>query len=271
MSLAGLIAACGDRLGRQGSVVRALQPVYARALSAAYGKRGLPWSINGEPIRIDPYLRHLLPRENEQELFHFLSASLEPGAIVFDIGSFLGTYAILAARRTGATGRVFAFEPSPDTFAQLQRHLEMNGLAEPRVVAHRAAVGAAAGRRVLTRFDGEPYRNMIASSGSTSGTSVEVEIVTVDAVAAALGRPPDWIRMDVQGLEFEALAGARDVLRERRTRIVAEMHPDQWPDYGVRPSEASERLADLGLRARPLIEGHAVFEQGAHAILEYRR
>jgi FkbM family methyltransferase len=267
MNLSSLISAAGDRVGRHNSVVRALSPFYSEALQLAYGRRGLPWSINGEPIRIDPRLRHMLPKENEATLFRFLSDSIRPGDVVFDIGAFLGTYAMLAARRSGASGRVFAFEPSPDSFAGLKRHLEMNGLDEPRVTARRAAVGAHEGRRVLTTFDHEPYRNMIAPSSFSNGTTVEV--VTVDGTAAAIGRPPDWIRMDVQGLEFEVLQGATNVLALGRTKIVAEMHPDQWPDYGVQRSEATERFAALGLRARPLVAGGPTFEQSGHVLLEF--
>ena len=75
--------------------------------------------------------------------------------------------------------------------------------------------------------------------------------------------------MDVQGLEFEVLQGAQNVLALGRTKIVAEMHPDQWPDYGVRPSEAAERFAAMGLGARPLIAGDPTFVQSGHVVLEF--
>jgi hypothetical protein len=95
----------------------------------------------------------------------------------------------------------------------------------------------------------------------------------VDAIAHEIGRPPDWIRMDVQGLEFEVLSGAACVLREAggRLRIVAEMHPEQWPDYGIQPAEAVDRLAAFGLRASPLEPGGDPFEQSGHAIIQQLR
>ena len=53
--------------------------------------------------------------------------------------------------------------------------------------------------------------------------------------------------MDVQGLELEVLEGARDAIREARGRmkIVAEMHPEQWPDFGVQPNEVHDHFAAL--------------------------
>jgi len=268
VSVPETIAVLGSRVGRGSALTRILRPAYARALETVYGRTGLPWSINGETFRVIPGLRHLLPLVNEAPLFRFLSEGIEQGAVVFDIGSFLGTYAMLAARRAGESGRVVAFEPSASSFRALQRHLAMNGFHAPRAVARCAAVGARPEQRALMIFDDEPYRNMIAPHGTEGAESVRV--VTIDEVAAEIGRPPDWIRMDVQGLEFDVLEGAVEVLRETcgRLRMVAEMHPDQWPAYGIKPSEVVDRLAAYGLRARPLEAGQDPFEQSGHAVLE---
>jgi hypothetical protein len=98
-----------------------------------------------------------------------------------------------------------------------------------------------------------------------------VDVVTVDTVCGReLGRPPDWIRMDVQGLEFDVLQGAREAIRDARGRlkIVAEMHPEQWPDFGIAPAEAHDRFAALGLRARPITAGEPLYTQSGHVVLE---
>jgi FkbM family methyltransferase len=269
MSVPDIGTAIGDCVGRSSRAVRALRPLYAFCLHAAYGGRGIPWHVNGEAIRIDPRVRHLIPHENERPLFDFFRRHVRQGDFVLDVGAFLGTYAVMMARWVGENGRVVAFEPSPESFATVERHLRMNGLRSPRVEARRAAVGARPGRRELVTFADEPYRNMIAPANGASGRDT-VEVVTVDGVCEQFGRLPDWIRMDVQGLEFEVLRGAQGVLEEGggRVRIVAEMHPEQWPDYGIEPRRAIEVLADLGLRARPLAEGEPLFGQSSHVVLE---
>lgn len=257
----------GDRLGRQSGVISALQPVYARYLNAVCGRRGLPWHVNGERLRIHPSTRHLLPHENEPALFAFLREQVQPGQVVLDIGAFLGTYAILEARRVGPQGRVLAFEPSPSTFMLLQRHLTMNGLRTPQAEARCAAVGAATGERQLMTWDDEPYRNQVAPAGVAG---VPVVAVTLDDVMRGEDRLPDWIRMDVQGQEFEVLRGARELLHATRgrLRLVVETHPEQWPDYGVEPRDAAEVFASFGLRARPLVPGEPLFTQSGHVLLE---
>ena len=52
--LSDLAIAVGDRLGRNGQAVNVLRPAYGAWLSAVYGRRGMPWRLNGEPLRIDP-------------------------------------------------------------------------------------------------------------------------------------------------------------------------------------------------------------------------
>jgi FkbM family methyltransferase len=230
----------------------------------------LPWHLNGEPLRIDPTVRHMIPQENERPLFDYLRTSIRRGDLVFDIGAFLGTYAIVEARWVGNGGRVIAFEPSPSSFTTLMRHLRMNGLGPERLDARQCAVGAALGQRNLITFDDEPYRNQIASGGVSSKT-VTVKTVTVDSVVAEIGRPPDWIRMDVQGLEFEVLEGARETIRDSpgRLKIVVETHPEQWPDFGINPREAHDRFAAMGLAARAITPAQPLFTQSGHVVLEH--
>ena len=257
-----------ERLGHDRAIVRALRPLHTRWLRARYTGSGMPWEVNGERLRIDPNARHLVPRQSEVPLFEFLRRGIRPGDVVLDIGSFLGVYAMMAARWAGPSGRVIAFEPSASSFAILTRHLRMNGL-ETRVDARRAAVGASSGRTQLVVFEDEPYRNMVAPV-DPGAASLDVALVTVDEVCASMDRRPTWIRMDVQGLEFDVLAGARDLLRHARGHltIVAEMHPEQWIALGIAVRDVDGILEGLGLRARCLPGQNDRYEQSSHAILD---
>ncbi|MEM6996443.1 MAG: FkbM family methyltransferase, partial [Myxococcota bacterium] len=53
---------------------------------------------------------------------------LEPGDTFVDVGANLGYYTVLAAKKVGPSGRVFAFEPDPESFALLKRNVDRNGL-----------------------------------------------------------------------------------------------------------------------------------------------
>jgi FkbM family methyltransferase len=248
---------------------RLARPLRTALLDAVYRRSGLPWTVNGDVVRIDPRLRRLLPHVNEPLLYEFLRTGVHPGQSVLDIGAFLGTYAIAEARWVGSPGRVLAVEPTPWTFDRLVRHIAMNGLAD-RIDVRRAAVGSAPGQTRLSLFDGEPYRNEVAQPGS-AGETVPVEVVTVDALCREWGRVPDWIRMDVQGFEFEVLEGACEVLASARgrLRIVVEVHPDEWAVRGIDAEAAVRRFAAVGLRATPLPGGPPLFEESAHVCMEF--
>jgi len=90
----------------------AAQRAYAVALRARYGRSGMPWRVHDDTVRIDPRVRHLVPHASEGALYRFLQREIHPGAVVLDVGSFLGIYAVIEARLAGAAGRVIALEPT---------------------------------------------------------------------------------------------------------------------------------------------------------------
>jgi hypothetical protein len=79
---------------------------------------------------------------------------------------------------------------------------------------------------------------------------------------------PTFIRMDVQGAEFLALRGARELIRAAgpRLTIVAEMHPQCWPAFGMDAASARDILASLRLDGTPLEPGNDLFARDGHAV-----
>jgi hypothetical protein len=60
--------------------------------------------------------------------------AVRPGDVVYDVGAHVGLYTLLAARRVGPAGHVFAFEPSHRNLAHLHRHCTLNHAANVRIV-----------------------------------------------------------------------------------------------------------------------------------------
>jgi FkbM family methyltransferase len=261
-----------ERLGA-GRAASATRGLYLRWLELRHGRRGVPWSHHGEPFRINPRVRHLLPSSSEPALFAYLRHAIRPGDVIVDAGGFLGAYAIVMARWAGPSGRVVTFEPSASSAAIARAHFEMNPEGS-RIRLIEAAVGDRAGLSLLALHD-EPYRNQIVGDvhegwGHANGSGRGVLTVTIDDICRKMELVPTLIRMDVQGAEFAALEGARDTITagRRSLRIVVEMHPQLWPSFGVTADGARARLEAFGLRARPL-EGENPFTADGHAILEY--
>lgn len=251
-------------LGPNNLVVRLGQGIYSRYLNVVTGDRGLRWRVNSGIIRIDPRVRRLIPHVTEPILFEYLHAHIRPGDVVLDVGAFLGTYAIFEAQWVGPQGRVVAFEPTPASCATIRRHLRMNGVGD-RVTLIEAAVGAQPGDATLEESSPEPYRNQLTETARGR----RVRVVTIDDVCEQLGLRPDWIRMDVQGSEFDVLRGARRTFAasEGRLKAAVEMHASIWPERGFDADGARRQLHELGLKAVGIEVPDEPFGDDTHALI----
>jgi hypothetical protein len=120
----------------------------------------------------------------------------------------------------------------------------------------------------------DPYRNAVGvtdPAGAATAIS-QVKLTTIDAICRDLRFEPTLVRMDVQGFERAVLLGATEtIVRGRgRLRIVVEVHPQLWPLHGFGPGEFDRTLQELGLRARPLVDGDGPrYRPDGHVVLEY--
>jgi FkbM family methyltransferase len=247
----------------------AAQRAYSVMLRARYGRSGMPWRVHDETIRIDPRRRHLVPHASEETLYRFIQHEVAPGDAVLDVGSFLGIYAILEARRAGPAGRVIALEPTAWSAAIARRHFSYNAEACASITLIEAAAGERRGRATFYEYE-QPYVNALAAAVDVAGVPVrrEVEVISLDDVCRELRVMPTLIRMDVQGAEFHALRGAREVIRAAgpRLRIVAEMHPQCWPGFDIDATYVRDTISLLGLEATPLEPGAELFARDGHVV-----
>lgn len=176
---------------------------------------------------------------------------VSPGDAVFDIGANVGFYTVLAARRAGPRGDVTAFEPVPRNIDHLRRHVDLNNLRNVKVV--QAAVAESQGTRRFSTFEG-PFEGHLDDQGG-----IEVETVSVDAVLdRGDGRPPNVMKIDVEGAELQVLKGATDVLASGRPVIFLATHGEDVH------RACCSFLRDFGYSLTPL-DGETI--GGAHEIL----
>jgi FkbM family methyltransferase len=251
LSIQGVARRAAGMLGRDSWLVRTLRPAYEGALDWMSGGGGIPWAINGVMYRADPRFRHMLGQQYDRPVADFLRQRVRPGSVCFDVGANIGVYVLQFAHWSAPTGKVVAFEPNPAAQTVLRRHVSMNGLGS-RVEIVGYAVGAqegeasffSAGEDGMSRL-GAPNR-LIADKTQRS----TVRVTTLDAYTAATNVEPDWLLMDIEGFEIQALLGARELIRRRRGHlgIVVEMHPGVWDSAETTRQRARDVLADLGLR-----------------------
>jgi FkbM family methyltransferase len=252
---------------------RAARGAYALALRGRYGRRGMPWRVHDQTVRIDPRVRRFVPHESECALYDFLRSHVTPGSQVLDVGAFLGIYAILESRLAGPRGRVVTLEPTAWSASVARRHIGYNAGPGAPIALIEAAAGESRGKATLHEYD-EPYVNALGTAVDVTGTPRlrAVDVVTIDDVCSEHRLEPSFIRMDVQGAEWHALRGARETIRAAGSDlvIVAEMHPQCWPGFGVDALTAMDTIRSLGLRAEPLEPGTDLFARDGHVIFTPR-
>jgi FkbM family methyltransferase len=243
-------------IGRESRVIRRMRPFYESFLDWSSRGKGIPWAINEVTYRIDPRYRHQLGMNYDAPVAAFLRERVKPGALCLDVGANVGVYVLQFAHWSAPSGQVIAFEPNPSAAAILQKHVEMNGLAK-RVRIVPAAIGEASGEDILYAAATDGMSRLgkpnVALGGNVS--KITVPVVTLDEYCASEGLKPDWLFVDIEGFEIAALSGARELIQKScgQLGIVVEMHPDVWDSANTTRSRAETLLADLGLRAEPLM------------------
>jgi FkbM family methyltransferase len=178
-----------------------------------------------------------------------LQSLIKPGDVVYDIGAHVGYYTVVAARKTGASGRVIAFEPLPMNLKFLRQHIALNGIANISVLPLALSDG-----RGQTSFDlaGGSGRGRVSSEGS-----VPIEMACIDELCAA-GQipPPALIKMDIEGGELRALLGARKTLETYRPVIFLATH-----GATVR-AQCEALLNELGYRLRDFRQSDIIATPG---------
>jgi hypothetical protein len=104
-----------------------------------------------------------------------------------------------------------------------------------------------------------------------SADCIEVEVTTIDAFCREHRIAPSLIKIDIEGYEFHALRGAREVLREYSPIIVAELHPMNWPDIGVDPESEQRFISGLNYSTKALEGALDPFSIYGHLLLEPRK
>ena len=184
----------------------------------------------------------------EQQFWSDLDLS---GMTVYDIGAFHGLLTLVFASRAKT---VVCFEPNTQNRKRLMENLMLNGIKNVEV--RKAGVGS---QRETRRMVGIP----LMPGGSSvdektveellrAGTKTIVEdipIVTLDQEICEAKLPaPDFIKIDIEGWEIEALRGARNSLEFYKPQLFLEMHGETLREKKRKAAEIVAFLWELNYR-----------------------
>lgn len=148
------------------------------------------------------------------------SSALRQGDCVWDVGANVGYYTRLFSERVGETGRVFAFEPSPVNFDRLTSACASLG----NVTLRCCGLGKEDGKLYFQQGD-----DGLGASSRIVETASEGIAVDIRSGASLVGNGevaiPNAIKIDVEGFEYEVLAGLGEHLKSPAVRLIGiEVH-----------------------------------------------
>ncbi len=159
------------------------------------------------------------------------------GEVVVDAGAWTGHFTVVAARLVGPQGNVVAIEPQKIMAERLRGRLTRLGLSNVAVV-NSALFDCISEVAVAHRNDSG--FNVFSHSADPQGSEL-VTLRTLDDILDKLGiRQVNFIKMDIEGAEIEALSGMRATLTSMHPFLaIASYH---WREGATTSSRVEEML-----------------------------
>ncbi|MGB0408901.1 MAG: FkbM family methyltransferase [Opitutales bacterium] len=218
-----------------------------------FTRSGLNWELDlGEVVDFMIYLRGAF----EPELNRFLRSQLKPGDTVLDIGANVGAHSLTMARAVGKEGAAYAIEATEYAYSKLKNNIGLNPdigasirplhcmlLAElPDDHANNDAVSLPSSWPFATQ---EPRHG--THQGVYKGVGAARRL-TLDALTDECGLTRlDWVKIDVDGNEWDVLAGGKATLSTLKPCLIMEAALDYNEADDIKSFKNIHKLlGDLG-------------------------
>ena len=174
------------------------------------------------------FLTKIISRPSPEEEF-LASIDLE-GRTIYDIGAYIGLLTIFFAKAAGPTGQVVAFEPNEENGFKIREHIRLNqvhnikfldfGIGDTRRESQTLIVRR---KSSATGSMDEKIQSQIVREGDFK--RLQINIDTLDGAICTYRLPkPDFIKMDIEGMEYPALLGMSQTVLNYSPQFHIEIH-----------------------------------------------
>jgi len=165
------------------------------------------------------------------------------GDVAVDAGGCYGDTALYFAHKAGPGGRVVSFEFLPVNVSVFRRNMELNPDLAARIRLYENPVYSTSEQELFVVGNGPGTRVLPTSSDPKA---LKVQTLKIDDLVASGDFPRiDFIKMDIEGAELEALKGGESVLRQFKPKLAITVYHD-FKDFWTIP----QYLDSLGLGYR---------------------
>jgi FkbM family methyltransferase len=154
---------------------------------------------------------------------YFQFFDIPKNGTVIDAGANLGSFVLLAAQKLNNTGKIYAIEPDNDNFEILSENIKINGFKNIEIIKKGLWSNCETKEFFISHRPGE---HTIVSNHDENFKQIDkttIECITLDRLAVDLNiKQIDFIKMDIEGAEIEAIEGSKNVLQMKGINWVVE-------------------------------------------------
>ena len=213
------------------------------------------------------YFQYSESNTEEMLFIAYILEHISTDAVVYDIGANIGVFTMFFAKYAK---KVVSFEPFPNSYKQLEKNIEKNGLGNVRGCETAICDSNGTGRLFFPAYaENETSQTALASLSkvvtSADVTSKEVSLATLDKAIEKYGLPlPDAIKIDIEGAEYAALVGMEETLKKTRAQLFVEVHPSQIVAMGASEQSLYDLLERYGYAHKMLKGNQRYSSEGKH-------
>jgi len=140
---------------------------------------------------------------------------LEQRDVVIDAGANLGIFSLLASKKVGPGGRVYAFEPISENRELLRKTIELNGARNIEIIPY------ALGEEEKDLLMSVENNKLGSSSGFfQKGEGRNVKQISLDKfIEQRQLSKVDFIKADIEGMEHVLLVGAKETIKKFKPKL----------------------------------------------------
>ena len=161
----------------------------------------------------------------ERGTLNFIETHLQKGQTFIDVGANIGLMSMTARKVVGNYGQVWAFEANPRTFEIMEKNFGLNGMNS--IQSFECGLGKE--RETLILIDNWSINRGAASTvvKGENAASIEIKILSFDAVAVSQGIRVDMMKIDVEGMELAVLTGAEETIQKDKPILIVEFSEER--------------------------------------------
>jgi len=148
--------------------------------------------------------------------------NLKKDDVVVDAGAHIGVFTIIASKLVGDEGKVIAFEPDTENYKKLLKNIKLNKLKN--VITSKKGLWS---KKTKLKFSDEHTNaSSIFFDKTVTKNIIEIPVVSLDEELKKLKiKKLDFIKMDIEGAEIEAIKGSKNILKTSSPKIaIASYH-----------------------------------------------